>query len=219
MGAAKTASHAPPANMPEAIRIHLTYRGPAVDGGSMPLGEVSDALVGFTEAYAKVAARRHPRFSYELQLSAIEAGSFDVVILAATTAAHLAVTAGAAEVAKQAARWVVEKIAEFISLKKHTRGERFSVEVHGDGNKVSITNVETATIVVSRDAAELLQARTIDGALSKITAPLAPHKIESAEISSEGGGAPVKAVIRSEERDPFRLKPRPMSSRETQVDG
>jgi len=77
--------------MPERIEIRLTYRGPAVDDGTIPLPDLVHALAGVTEAYRKVAAKSYLQVSDELRLSAFESESFAPVFLPA---------------AAKAARWV-----------------------------------------------------------------------------------------------------------------
>jgi hypothetical protein len=205
--------------MPNGIRIHFAYRGPSVDDGTMPLSDVGEAILGFTDAYAKIAHKTHPGVSTQLRLSDVNPGSFELLILSWISAAQVAGGDFLVETAKAAAHAIIAKLVELIALKRHTKGEKFSTEIHGDRNNVVVINAEKLQLVVPRDAAELLQSRMVDRALSQITAPLDPGRIESAEVSTEDGGEPIKAVIRSEERQYFQLKPVPLTTERAEIDG
>ncbi len=69
--------------MASETRITLRYNGPSVDDGSLPLDEVVGALQGFSGAYGKVSRLRGgEELEHQLRVSAVERGSFELVILA-----------------------------------------------------------------------------------------------------------------------------------------
>lgn len=184
----------------------------------MPLTEVGDAVLGFADAYARVAIRVRPEASTRLYLSELRSGSFDLVILTSFTAAQAAGGDLVAEAAKAAAREVLRRLIELVGLKKHTRGARFAIHAEGEGNVVNIVNIENVTLTAQRETAELLRDRVADRALDEITAPLAAGRIEAVEIATEGE-TPIGAKILSREREFFRLRPVPLSSREASFTG
>ena len=62
-------------------QITLRYDGPDVDNGTLPIDEVTNALQGFSGAYNKVMRLRGESTDHELRLSAVDKGSFELVIL------------------------------------------------------------------------------------------------------------------------------------------
>jgi hypothetical protein len=111
---------------------------------------------------------------------------------------------------------VLAKLGELVAFKKQTKGEKFTVITSGKGNVVHVHNIDKLQLVVDSDTLPLLSSATLDKALRKITRPLAPGRVESAEISYEGAAEPV-AVISSSEREYF--KPRREPTHEVTVEG
>jgi hypothetical protein len=191
--------------MAEPLRISFRYRGRDVDSGTMPVDEVIDALQGFSGAYGKVASRMSAQARYELRVSAITPGSFDMLILAAVYLAQNQDQLKALEAFGHVAKYVFGLIANVIRAKKHTKGLPYNVAVKGDGNTTVLINADNVDMTIPPEAIDLFREKLLDSDLNKIVAPLRPGSIESAEITADdGSGEPIEASINSEEREFFR---------------
>lgn len=123
------------------------------------------------------------------------------------------------QVLTDSARWVVSKITEIITVKKHTKAEPYTFNVRGDNNTVVVVNAEGAELAIPPDAFELFKSKLIDSDLHKITTPLRPEQIESAEIRAGEEGDILEASISSEERGYFLPPESTVTSRETEIIG
>lgn len=205
--------------MPEALRITIRYSGSQVDDGTMPVDDVMDALQGFSGAYGKISSRLDPERHHQLKLAAVQTGSFELAVLAWAMMAQAAGTLETLQVLTDSARWVVSKITEIITVKKHTKAEPYTFNVRGDNNTVVVVNAEGAELAIPPDAFELFKSKLIDSDLHKITTPLRPEQIESAEIRAGEEGDILEASISSEERGYFLPPESTVTSRETEIIG
>lgn len=186
----------------------------------MPISDVLDALEGFAGAYNKVAAREVPIVRHELRLSAVEASSFGLVVIAYAVLNDFLSAAQTAETVAGAARWVFERIAAVVAAKKHTGGENYTVNVNGDNNRVVIvTNSQGVDHAMTPEDFELFRARLIDPDLNKIVRPLEPEEVDAVQLRAEGDGEPLEETITREQRESFRQPESTLTIRETEVTG
>lgn len=188
-------------NMPESLRLSLKYNGPNVDDGTMPIGDVVDALQGFSGAYGRIASLVDSDKEHELRVTAVRTGSFELLVVAWVVSV---VASGEIESLKpivDSARWVYSLLKGVVSAKKHTRGRPYDFSVKGDNNTVVIFNADGAQLSVPPEVFEIFKSKIIDSNLNKIAAPLSPDRIDSAEISIENDPEPI--FITAGERDAF----------------
>lgn len=161
LGSAGVASR----GMPEPpLQVELRYRGPLVDDGTMSLDDVVKALQAFAGAYGKAADTLLSGSTHQLLVSAVEPGSFRLVILAYLHSA--AVSDGLKAVGGATAKWVFDKIKEAIQAKKHLRGEPAKADIRE--NKIVLVAMDGGTMNITPEALRLIEEKTIDTDLKKL---------------------------------------------------
>jgi hypothetical protein len=205
--------------MPAALRIRIKYSGREVDDGTMPLGDVLEALHGFSGAYGKIASNLDPERQHQLRLSAIEHGSFELAIIAWAILSQASGPLSSIQIITDSARWVVSKITGIIAAKKHTKGNPYSFNLRGDNNTVVVINAEGAEMAFPPETFELFESKLIDSDLNKIAAPLHPGRVDNAEIRTVEDAEVMEANITSEEREYFRPPESVITTKETEIIG
>ena len=205
--------------MAEETRITLRYDGPSVADGTLPIEDVLSALQGFSGAYNKVANLRNDKVQHQLRVSAIQTGSFEMVILAWLV---LGQTPGALEnleMAYDATRWVVERLFRLMDVKKHAKNEPVTFNIKGSGNTVVVVNASGAELAIPPELVNLIKEKAVDSDLAKIVAPLEERRVDLAEITAETKKQPtLKETVTSEEREYFGAK-ETETTQETSVTG
>lgn len=188
--------------MPEPIKFNLRYRGREVDDGTMPISLVAEALDGFSGSYRKTAAYLGSSEDIpELRVSAPKQGSFDLLVLAG-----MALSQNPTQLAQVAANvWdfaerIFHIVTAVMNLKKHTKGQPYTIQVKGDNNQITVINAESVELSIPSQALEVFQSRLIDRELEKIVNPLRPNRIDTAELAVEDE---VVSVVTSGERKYF----------------
>jgi len=182
----------------------------------MAIDEVVDSLQGFAGSYSKVAAIRASGTEYQLKVSGVRTGSFDLLIQAWSVLQQV-VPAG--EIVYQTvagAGWVVHQITNIIGIKKHVKAQPYTVNVRGNDNTVVVINAEGADLTVPLESLEIFREHLIDADLNKIVAPLREGSVDSAEIRVNNESA---AVISSGEREYFRPDASVSTTRQMDVVG
>jgi hypothetical protein len=193
--------------MTEETRITLRYEGPSVADNTLPLEDVLSALQGFSGAYNKVANLRNDRVAHQLRVSAVQPGSFELVILAWLVLGQTPGSLQNLEMAYDATRWVVERLFRLIDVKKHAQNQPVTFNVKGNGNVLVVVNAQGAQLAIPPELVDLIKEKTLDGDLSKIVAPLEAGKVDVAEITAQTDNQPtLRETVNSDEREYFGAK-------------
>jgi hypothetical protein len=167
--------------MPEPpLQVELRYRGPLVDDGTMSLNDVVKALQAFAGAYGKAADTLLSGTTHELLVSAVEVGSFRLVIQAFLHAP--AVSDGLKAVGGVTAKWVFDKIKEAIQAKKHLKGGPLSPEIRD--NKIALVAMDGGTINITPEALRLLEGKTLDADLKRLIEPLSEGFVDGLDLTT-----------------------------------
>jgi hypothetical protein len=189
--------------MADTLRISLRYRGTDVDGGTMPIDDVVDALQGFSGAYSSIAARISPDVTHQLRVTGIDTHSFDLFIVAAMFLSQHANQIETMSTIYNVSKKVFSIIADVIRLKKHTKNGKFDIRFEGDNNTLLIINAEGSELAVPPQAFEAFKDKLIDASLNKVAEPLDGERVKAVELSA--GDKPEESIaIGSEEREYFR---------------
>jgi len=168
--------------MPEPpLEVELRYRGPLVDDGTMSLDDVVKALQAFAGAYGKAADTLLSGTTHELLVSAVEVGSFRLVIQAFLH--NPAVSDGLKAVGGATAKWVFDKIKEAIQAKKHLKGAPVKPDIRD--NKIVLVAMDGGTLNVTPEALRLLEERTVDADLKKLIEPLSEGFIDGLDLTAK----------------------------------
>jgi len=165
------------------VPVELYYHGNDVENGSVPVEYMVDALVGFSGAYAKVARRfRSNDVMHRLRVTGLKEGSARILVEAYEWArqnpelAALALTAATGVIT---GGWAVVKwIGETISAKTHMAGTSIKNNIIANGPVILIQNATGQQMPVSKETIELLESGDIDAELDRLTAPLAPERVD-----------------------------------------
>jgi hypothetical protein len=189
--------------MPETLPISLIYDGKDVENGSMPLGEVIDALEGFSGAYGKVASLVDSARTHEIRVTAVKEGSFkvDLVVFWGLMVASEG-PIKTIETVIGGAKYVYGLIADVIKAKKHVRNEPYTVSIPGSNNTVLLLNQTGGTLSIPLEALEILRSRLIDQDLKKIVSPLKENSIDTVQLKS---GSEPDETISASDREYFRV--------------
>ena len=206
-------------SMPEALKIKIKYDGSDVDDGAMPIGDVLSALQGFSNGYGKIASTFDRDRQHQLRVSAVETGSFELVVVAWVVATQGTEIIHTVQTIAESSRWIVGKITGLIAAKKHIKGQPYNFHVDGNNNTVIVINAEGSELALPPEVFELLESKLIDGDLHKIAAPLKPHQIDSATIKADEGGDLIEESITSEERAFFSAPEVVTTTKETEITG
>lgn len=198
--------------MADPIHVALRYAGPEVDAGEMDVNEVVGALQGFSGAYGKVAAEIAPEANYQLKVTAIREGSFDLFISAAIVVS----ATGPIETVKfiaDAAKFAFRIVTDVIGLKKHTRGQQFTTHIDGVKGSVTIINADRIEMTVEMPAFEMFRQKLLDSDLAKITAPLSEGRIDEARLTEveDQTGVSVSAAERPYFRESSTISKEPQT--------
>lgn len=186
----------------QATKIGLRYHGPEVDGSTMPVGLVVEALEGFSGAYRKAAGYIAPDLFPELRVSVPERGSFHLLVLAAVALAQNPAQLATSFVDFwEHAERIAHLLAEVINIKKHTKAQPYNIRIEGEHNQVFIVNADKLELQVTPQALDVFEKKFIDRDLDKIVDPVRPGRIDTAELAIDDK---VEAVVTSKERPYFR---------------
>lgn len=191
--------------MQEPIRISLRYDGPDVISGEMNIDEVISALQGFSSAYAKVASEVAPNGYQELKVTAIQPGSFDILIVAAVYIMQTGDALEHIETVVNAAKFTFEIITQIIGLKKHVKSNPYTTQINGQSHNITVINADKVELTLSLPAFEMYKDKTLDDDIEKITAPLCEGRIEVAKLQEIGNDSS-EVVVTSDEREFFRSR-------------
>src|SRR5713101_6546073 len=206
--------------MASPIRITLSYDGPEVATGTMPIEEVVEALQGFSQAYGHIATELSPNVTHQLRVSAIKTGSFDLFIIAAAYIAQNPDQLKALETHGHAARFVFDLIVQIVRAKKHTKGKPYQIQIKGDNNTVVVINAEGAELQIPAELVSLLKNKVIDTDLNKIVDPLQSGRIDSAKIrATDDEHPPIEETIAASDRDYFRPEAEQIILQEAEIVG
>jgi len=168
--------------MPEPpLEVELRYRGPLVDDGTMSLDDVVKALQAFAGAYGKAADTLLSGTTHELLVSAVEVGSFRLVIQAFLH--NPAVSDGLKAVGGATAKWVFDKIKEAIQAKKHLKGAPVKPDIRD--NKIVLVAMDGGTLNVTPEALRLLEERTVDADLKNLLEPLSEGFVDGLDLTAK----------------------------------
>lgn len=191
--------------MAEETKITLKYDGPSVRDGTLPLDDVVNALQGFSGAYNKISRLRGDEVEHELRVSAVQTGSFELVILAWIVLGQTPGAIQGLEAAYDAVRWVIERIFSMIEVKKHAKSKPLELSIKGDNNTVAVINAEGAKLSIPIELMEVVRTKLLDADLNKIVSPLEADRVNSAEIIAETKGKTlIREAVNSSEREYFR---------------
>ena len=200
-----------PSRMTERIEIHLRYEGPDVDNGTMAVQDVIPALQGFSGAFAKVASSETQDVRHRITLSAIRQGSADIILevfeLLAENSDQIGVV-GLAAKESGIARHTIRRIFDVVKIKLHVGGEPYTerISVTGDNNVV-IINSDGNELVTPRLSYESHKKGDLDRDLERLTRPLEPGRIDSAEFQvQEDNKETISQIITAEDRPYFEVK-------------
>ena len=205
---------------PEQIEIHLRFKGPSVDDGTMSVEDIIPILQGFSSAYGKLAISNNPNATHRLRISNIGPGSADIILIAweVFEEHHEAIipwiSAGAGE-----AWWIVKRILEVIRAKLHVKDKPFHEEI-SQSNNIYVVNSSDVKIEMPIESYKVFKTRAIDGDLDRITTPLVKDRIEEAEITVKSAEHIAQEKISLAERPYFKVDDEAVTStRETWLDG
>lgn len=208
----------------EQVEIRLTYEGPDVDDGTMSLQDIVPVLQGFSSAYGKLASRHDPGTTHRIKINSVSPGSAVIGLEVWTVATQVPSLIGDAwkmlgenvapitstSILVGGAYWVFSQIAGVSSLKRHTQRKPHKESVKSD-NRISVTNSNNVTIDVSLDVYNLFVSGELDADLDKLTSPLVPGRIDSAELEARpADGLVIRERITAEERPYFRTDAAPV---------
>lgn len=166
----------------EQVTVNLKYEGPDVDDGTMLVDDVVRALQGFAAAYGKVAKMHDPNSMHRLKITGVRSGSVDIVLDVFRFISNNPTEVFASS--NIAIIYVIKKILDVIKIKKHTKGDKYTIK--GDGNIVNsnvlIVNSDNESLATDTDTHKLLESKLLDKDLDRITSPLCDGGIHSAEI-------------------------------------
>ena len=200
-------------------KISLRYSGPSVDDGTLPIEDVVSALQGFAGAYNKISHLDGGNEDYQLRVSAISPGSFEMVILAWVVLGQAPGALQNLEMIHDAARWVVTRIFSMIEVKKHAQNAPLDIKINGNNNRLTLINAQGANLEVPVELLNLIRDKAIDGDLNKIVSPLEQNRIDSAKLIAETEGFPaLEETVNSGEREYFGLST-VVTTRETEIVG
>ena len=188
--------------MADPLRISLRYRGKDVDGGTMLIDDVVDALEGFSGAYGSVASQVSPNASHQLRLTGIDTHSFELVVLAAMFLSQHADQIGTLGTVIDVSKRVIAIIRDVITLKKHVKNHPYEITINGNNNTVLVMNADNSEVAVPVASFEMFKEKLIDGSLSKITQPLDGERVKAVELRGDDDPEPVS--ISSDEKEYFR---------------
>jgi hypothetical protein len=196
----------------QGIEISLTYNGPDVDDGTMPVGDVVTALQGFSGAYSKIASEHTPQIDHQLRVLGVKTGSFDLRIIAWAILSDPAAMVQIFEKLEKlthAVQWIFSRIVDVIALKKHAKGRPTTVDVTGDRNTVIVINAEGAKLEVPPEVYDIFASKLLDTDLNRIVNPLRPKRINRLRMKVGDKSTEIPAVeIDSSERDFFIAEPK-----------
>lgn len=189
------------------LEVHLRFEGPDVEDGTMSLEDIVPVLQGFANAFAELAKTDDPDSKHNVKIADVRQGSADVVLGVWTTVSdHPDFVTGAAALLIGSAQLIVRKIIGVVRLKRHVKRRPFKVEISGDRNIV-IMNSQKVSIETPKEIYDVFASGRIDKPLNKLTSPLAPGRIEAAEIEAlPANGEPFRERITSQERHCFELE-------------
>ncbi len=147
----------------------------------MSLDDVVKALQAFAGAYGKAADTLLSGTTHELLVSAVEVGSFRLVILAFLH--NPVVSDGLKAVGGATAKWVFDKIKEAIQAKKHLKGGPVRADVRD--NKIVLVAMDGGTFNITPEALRLLEERTLDGDLKKLIDPLSEGFVDGLDLTAK----------------------------------
>ncbi len=190
----------------ERVEVHLTFEGPEVDDGTMPLQDIVPVLQGFSGAYAKLSESDYPNSTYRLKIIALDQGSADIVLEILTSAAEGVVLISGVTSATVQALKIVRNLAKYIQIKRHVKNEPFLESISAD-NSIVIVNSRNVSLEVAPSVHEHFKQGKLDRDLELFTRPLEPGRIDKAEIraTSDNGDVLVEGIA-AEERPYFALE-------------
>ena len=190
------------------VEIHLKYEGPDVDSGTMALQDVIPVLQGFAGAYATLAATENSHSAHRIKISAVKRGSADIVLevwnAIAEHADPISSVAGILTMGVSAFA-ILKKIFGVAKIKTHV-GDGPSTEKISVENGIVISNSQNVEIIVPRETYEIYKDGKLDRDLERLTRPLEPGRIDSAEFEiSSREGESLRHRITAEDRPHFEI--------------
>ncbi|HMD18662.1 MAG TPA: hypothetical protein VKH18_18510 [Terriglobales bacterium] len=159
------------------------------------------------------------RRRYQLRVSAIRPGSFEMVILAWIVLGQAPGPLQNLEMVHDAARWVITRIFSMIEVKKLAQNGPLDITINGNNNTLFLLNANGANLEVPIELLELIRDKSLDSDLSKIVSPLEPSKIESTKVTAETEDQPtLEETVTSDEREYFSLSTT-VTTREAEITG
>ena len=157
--------------MPENIRVELTYSGPEVESGSVPIEDMLDALAGFQGAIQKIATVENvPPPQDQIRVVGVEKGSakilLDVLDWVKTNPAAAGVVGTVGTTAAAGIYKILKDLASVIRGKKASNGQtiyNYTFNNYGD---------VFGDLSLTKEQLELLQSGQLDDDLDRLTAPL-----------------------------------------------
>lgn len=189
--------------MEDSLKIRIKYHGQEVDDGTMPLDDVVTALQGFAGAYGKAANELLPSSTHELRISAIDEGSFELVVLAWVSVSQMRPALDTLRNLAEGAKYVFRIVKNVIDAKKHVKSKAFEIVQKGDNNTLVIINADGASLQIPPEALKLLQQKVLDGDLNKLTSPLSEGLIDRAQITASDDSEALETDISVNEKGFF----------------
>lgn len=205
-------------------RITIKYSGPDVDDGSMPVEDLLQALQGFTNAYSKISKFKNIQTPQQIRLVGLKDESFDLLISIIDTAQQISKTTeqlGTLGLSGGLVLQVIKSMLMLIKLTKHTQNKSFDVKINGNGNDVTIINLNNVKLDIPLDVYDMYKTKLIASDLNKITNPLEPGKIDETTIFANADNEDaINEMVTANEKEYFDVKEIDITqTRETWLEG
>lgn len=194
----------------EKVLLELNYEGKDVDDGSMSIEDMVPALQGFSSAYGKIAGQGNIEVQHSLRVTAVEKGSFHILLDVTTyimqNADKISAIASATQIASfgtGGALGIIKAIMWVISLKKHTQKQPYSETINAGSQSVIVSNSKNVKLEVPIYVFQIFKSGAIEQDLNKIVQPLESGKIESTEIVAKMAKEVIKETVSVEEKQFF----------------
>jgi hypothetical protein len=198
---------------PEVTQLELVYGGNEVDDGTIPIEYMIDALMGFSVAYEKIAARTIRNADHQIRVVGIEQQDSTHIVLNIMEWAHAnPAAAGAAFTAlgiatAKAAYTVIKDIAKLISGKKHLAGGE--PKIIFEGTNILLINRPEEPLQLTKEQLEFLREGLIDPDLDRLTTPLDHTNVTKFELRTDK--IPI-ADVSKQEREYFLYSPKSVTT-------
>ena len=167
------------------IQITLKYSGNDVNDGTMSVEDIVPALEGLSSVYGKITNLYEPGSQHKLRITAVNKGSFEVVIEVWNKLGEISPQLQGGAVVGGVAFGAVKMILKLMQLTKHIQKQPYTETVPAVSNTISIKNSNGNEINVPIQVFTLYKEGAVAGDLAKVVKPLQEDKIDKAEIFAE----------------------------------